>query len=212
MKISETSLPDVFRIQPEKIPDRRGTFHEAFRTDELSEAIGRRFEVKQVNFSVSHRNTLRGIHGSVTPPGQAKLVTCVRGAVLDVVVDLRIGSPTYGQHEVTLQTAGSGLSVYMAEGLGHGFLALADDTCINYVCNTEYVDGSQIAIDPLDPALQIPWELNGVPIMSDKDAAAPPLADVAASGLLATYEDCVALMRGELVLPPATAHPQWAPA
>ncbi|GAA4977551.1 dTDP-4-dehydrorhamnose 3,5-epimerase family protein [Actinoplanes utahensis] len=201
MKISATSLPDVFRVQPEKIPDRRGTFHEAFRTDELSEAIGRKFEVKQVNFSVSHRNTLRGIHGSITPPGQAKLVTCVRGAVLDVVVDLRIGSPTYGEHLVTLQTAESGLAVYMAEGLGHGFLALTDDTCINYVCNVPYTDGSQIAIDPLDPALGIPWELHGEPIRSDKDAAAPSLAEVAATGVLATYADCVALMRGELTVP-----------
>lgn len=201
MKITETPLPDVFRIQPNQIPDRRGTFHEAFRTDELSEAIGRPFEVRQVNFSVSHRNTLRGIHGSITPPGQAKLVTCVRGAVLDVVVDLRIGSPAFGQYVVTLQEAASGLSVYMAEGLGHGFLALTDDTCINYVCNTEYVHGSQIAVDPLDPELGIPWQLEGAPIMSDKDAEAPPLAEVAASGLLATYADCLALMHGEPVLP-----------
>jgi NDP-hexose 3,5-(Or5-) epimerase len=193
MKITETSLPDVFRIQPHQIPDRRGTFHEGFRTEALSEAIGRRFEVKQVNFSVSRRNTLRGIHGSITPPGQAKLVTCVRGAVLDAVVDLRIGSPTYGQYEVTLQEAASGLTVYMAEGLGHGFLALTDDTCINYVCNTEYVDGSQIAVDPLDPEI-------GDPIRSDKDTAAPRLAEVAASGLLATYEDCLALMHGEPVV------------
>ncbi|WP_037347903.1 dTDP-4-dehydrorhamnose 3,5-epimerase family protein [Sciscionella sediminilitoris] len=197
MNITETSLPDVFRIHPHHVPDRRGTFHEAFRIDALSEAIGRKFEVQQVNFSVSRRNTLRGIHGSIKPYCQAKIVTCVRGAVLDAVVDLRIGSPTFGQFEVTYQDAASGITVYLAEGLGHGFLALTDDTCINYVCNAEYVHGSQIAVNPFDPEVGIPWDLDEEPTRSDRDAVAPPLAEVAASGNLVTYEECLAMMHGE---------------
>ncbi|GIG92121.1 dTDP-4-dehydrorhamnose 3,5-epimerase family protein [Plantactinospora endophytica] len=193
MKIIPGELPGMFRLQPEHLEDRRGRFFEAWRSDELAEAAGRRFEVRQVNFSISRRNTLRGIHGTLTPPGQAKLVTCVRGTVLDVVVDMRIGSPTYGRYATTVQDAESGLAVYMAEGLGHAFLALTDDVCMNYLCSTEYVPGTMVDVQALDPEIGIPWNLTAPPVMSDKDAAAPTLAEAAAAGLLPTYEDCLAL-------------------
>ncbi|WP_198284288.1 dTDP-4-dehydrorhamnose 3,5-epimerase family protein [Saccharomonospora xinjiangensis] len=193
MKISPTQIPGAFQITPEKLYDNRGYFYEAVRTEILSEAVGAPFSVAQVNFSVSAKNTLRGIHGTTLPPGQAKLVSCVRGAVLDIAVDLRVGSPTFGHHAVTYQDADSGVAVYLAEGLGHGFLALTDDTCMNYLCSEVYVPGTMIDVDALDPALALPWNLTEPPIRSAKDAAAPTLAEAEARGLLPRYEDCIAL-------------------
>lgn len=192
MTITEMEIPDAYRISPERHFDRRGHFFEALRAEQLSEKIGYPFVVGQVNYSSSRRNTVRGIHGTALPPGQAKLVTCVRGAVLDVVVDLRIGSPTYGRFEVTRQEADSGIAVYLADGLGHAFLALTDDACMSYLCSAEYVPGTMIEINPLDPEIGITWALTGPPIMSDKDAAAPSLAAAAAAGMLPTYDDCLA--------------------
>ncbi|MFJ4279551.1 dTDP-4-dehydrorhamnose 3,5-epimerase family protein [Streptomyces massasporeus] len=191
MEISEMAVRGAYRITPDHLPDRRGLFFEAWRSSALTEALGHEFTVSQVNYSVSARNTLRGIHGTTVPPGQAKLVTCVRGAALDVVVDLRIGSPTFGMYDVTLQEAGSGIGVHLADGLGHAFLALADDTCMNYLCSEEYVPGTMIDIQALDPELAIPWGLTEPPIRSDKDAAAPTLAEAAERGLLPVYEQLV---------------------
>ncbi len=188
MKIEPMSVLDAYRITPAHITDRRGSFYEGWRISDLTANFGHEFVVRQVNFSVSKRNTLRGIHGTTFPPGQAKLVTCVRGAALDVVVDLRIGSPTYGQFDTTLQEAETGVGVYLADGLGHAFLALTDDTCMNYLCSTEYVPGTMTDIQALDPALGIPWNIDGEPIRSDKDAAAPTLAEAAASGVLPHYQ------------------------
>ncbi|WP_184694857.1 dTDP-4-dehydrorhamnose 3,5-epimerase family protein [Saccharothrix tamanrassetensis] len=192
MKTTAMSIRDAYRIYPEHHPDRRGRFHEAFRAGELSEVIGYPFEVGQANYSVSAKNTLRGIHGTTIPPGQAKLVTCVRGAVMDVAVDLRVGSPTFGAYEVTYQDEESGVAVYLADGLGHAFLALTDDACMNYLCSEEYVPGTMIVVDPLDPDIGIPWNLTDPPIMSDKDASGLSLKDAVSSGLLPTYEECLA--------------------
>ncbi|PPK68512.1 NDP-hexose 3,5-(Or5-) epimerase [Actinokineospora auranticolor] len=186
------AVKDAFRITPRHLPDRRGSFFEAWRQSEISARIGRPYRIEQVNFSISAKNTLRGIHGTKVPPGQAKLVTCVQGAALDVVVDLRIGSPTFGRFDTTLQEAGSGIGVFVPDGLGHAFLALEPNTVMNYLCDTEYVPGTMIDIQALDPAIGIPWELTGTPIMSDKDAVAPTLAEVAASGVLPHYRPALA--------------------
>ncbi|MBB4893136.1 NDP-hexose 3,5-(Or5-) epimerase [Streptomyces olivoverticillatus] len=192
MEVTELKIPNAFRLTPDPIPDRRGRFHESLRAGALSEIIGYPFRVAQVNYSVSRRGTLRGIHATSLPPGQAKLVTCVRGAALDVCVDLRVGSPTFGAYEVTLQDEESGVSVYMADGLGHAFLALTDDVCMSYLCSEEYVHGTMIDVNALDPQLGIPWDLGCEPVMSDKDRAAPDVEEAAAAGLLPTYEECLA--------------------
>lgn len=191
MAIEEMKVKDAFRITPSQLADNRGRFFEGWRLSELTELTGQQFAVRQVNFSVSSRNTLRGIHGTMLPPGQGKLVTCVRGAALDVVVDLRQGSPTYGMFDTTLQEADSGIGVYLADGLGHAFLALTDDTCMNYLCTEEYVPGTMVDIQALDPELGIPWPLDGEPIRSEKDAAAPTLAEATARGLLPTYQQAL---------------------
>ena len=184
MQIHELELPGVFKVVPNKLDDVRGCFYEGFRVDVLDEAIGGHITAKQINYSVSRRNTLRGIHGVQIPPGQAKYVSCVRGVLLDIVVDLRVGSPTFGQHTRNVLAADAGTAVYVPEGLGHGFVALEDDSTICYVLSSTYVPGTQFEIDPLDPELALPWELTGEPLMSEKDAAAPTLRQAFDSGLL----------------------------
>lgn len=190
-RITELPITGAYRIEPGAISDRRGRFYEAFRAERLSEVLGRPFEIRQVNYSVSRRGTLRGIHTTALPPGQEKLVTCVRGAALDVAVDLRVGSETFGQYAVTRQDADSGVSVLMADGIGHAFLALSDEVCMSYLCTTEYVPGTMIDVQALDPEIGIPWGLTGEPVMSDKDRAAPTLREAAAAGLLPGYADCL---------------------
>lgn len=185
------AVPDAYRIEPERHFDRRGYFFEAFRAEALTDVIGYPFVVRQSNYSSSHRNTVRGIHGTTLPPGQAKLVTCVRGAVLDVVVDLRVGSPTFGAIDMTRQDQDSGIAVYASDGIGHAFLALTDDARMNYLCSEVYVPGTMIDINPLDPEISIPWMLSEPPVMSDKDAKALNLAEAVAVGLLPTYDQCI---------------------
>ncbi|GLZ36626.1 dTDP-4-dehydrorhamnose 3,5-epimerase family protein [Actinokineospora sp. NBRC 105648] len=193
MDVRELAVPGAWLIAPQQYADRRGSFFELHRHSRVVEATGRPFPVAQVNFSSSRKGTLRGIHGTLTPPGQAKVVTCVRGAVLDVVVDTRLGSPTFGRHDMTRLDAESGMAVYVSEGLGHGFLALTDDACVCYLCSAEFVPGTQVDINALDPDLAIDWGLTGEPLMSDKDAAALGLAEAAQAGLLPTYDECRAL-------------------
>ncbi|QFU89747.1 dTDP-4-dehydrorhamnose 3,5-epimerase family protein [Amycolatopsis sp. YIM 10] len=192
VEIAPMSIPNAYRLTPERHFDRRGYFSEAFRAEALSEAIGYPFVVGQASYSISCRNTVRGIHGTAIPPGQAKLVTCVRGAALDVAVDLRAGSPTFGQYEVTKQDEDSGVAVYLADGLGHAFLALTDDVCMNYLCSEAFVPGTMTVINALDPDIGIPWGLTERPTMSEKDAGAPRLNEALAAGLLPTYEECLA--------------------
>jgi NDP-hexose 5-epimerase len=190
VRISPMAIPDAYRIEPEPLTDSRGHFYESVKNSALLDSTGRGLTVRQVNFSVSKRNTLRGIHGTKVPPGQAKFVTCVRGRALDIAIDIRVGSPTFGGYDITYQSPESGTAVYLPDGIGHAFLALADDTTMCYLCSAEYEPGTMIDIDALDPDLALPWELTGPPIRSAKDAAAPTLAQAAAAGLLPTYEQC----------------------
>jgi NDP-hexose 3,5-(Or5-) epimerase len=192
MEICELGLPDVYRVTPTAHADVRGIFYEAFRRDELGAATGHPLHVAQTNCSVSRRGTIRGIHGARIAPSQAKLVSCLRGAVLDMVVDMRIGSPTFGQHVVSWLDSQSRTAVYMAEGFGHAFLALDDDSCVYYQCSAEYIPEITFDVDPLDPELALPWGLTTPPVMSEKDQHAPSLAEAAERGLLSTYEECLA--------------------
>ena len=191
MEIQPLPVPGSYLITPQAMPDARGSFYEAFKESELSQAIGRRFVPRQINYSVSRRGVLRGIHSVLLPPGQAKIVTCHRGAVRDIVVDIRLGSPTYGAHHVSHLSAEEGTSVFVSEGLGHGFVALTDDAVVGYLCSTEYVPRTPLDINPLDPDLNLPWGLQGEPILSAKDANAPTTAQAADAGLLPTYQECL---------------------
>lgn len=188
VRITELDIPGAFRITPHHIRDGRGSFYEALRVDDLEKELGRSFTPKQINYSVSRRNTLRGIHSVTSPPGQAKLVTSVRGVLRDILVDLRIGSPTYGRHVSNVLDADAGVSVFVPEGVGHGFLTLTDDACICYVLSTAHVPGTQVDINPLDPELDLPWGFTEPPLMSDKDASAPTVAEALRAGLLTPWQ------------------------
>jgi dTDP-4-dehydrorhamnose 3,5-epimerase len=194
VQVRRLTIDGAFEITPVQHADDRGLFLEWFKVPTFIELAGHRFDLAQANCSVSAAGVLRGIHFSDVPPGQAKYVTCIRGAALDVVVDIRVGSPTFGQWDSVLLDDVDRRQVYLAEGLGHAFMALEDDTTIVYLCSTGYAPGREHGVDPLDPAVGITWPQTGrdgsplKPILSDKDQDAPSLADAAASGLLPRAE------------------------
>lgn len=191
MEIERLSIPDAFVVTPAQFGDDRGTFLEWFRADKLAAALGRRFVVEQANHSVSRQGTLRGIHFADVPPGQAKLVYCPRGAVLDVIVDLRVGSPSFGKHEAIRLEDVDRRSVFLSEGLGHAFYALSDDADVTYLVSTTYNPTAEHGVHPLDSDLALPWpDGAGESVLSDKDAAAPTLAEAEAAGLLPSYAGC----------------------
>jgi dTDP-4-dehydrorhamnose 3,5-epimerase len=176
--------------------DERGYFLEWFRARQLSESLGYWPETAQANCSVSRRGVIRGIHFASVPPGQAKYVTCVSGAVLDVVVDLRVGSPSYGRWEAVRLDDESRRAVFLAEGLGHAFTALSEEATVIYLCSTPYSPGREHGVHPLDPDIGIEWPAGTEPVFSAKDDAAPTLADARRAGLLPVYADCQAYLEG----------------
>lgn len=179
-------------VTPQVHRDSRGSFLEWFRGDEFADAVGYRFGLAQANCSVSRRGVLRGIHFSDVPPGQAKYVMCVSGAVTDVVVDLRVGSPGYGRWEATRLDGENRRGVFISEGLGHGFMALSGEATVLYLCSTKYTPSREHGVHPLDPGLAIAWPSGVEPVLSGKDAAAPSLLDARRAGLLPEYRDCLA--------------------
>lgn len=190
MQVCELAVPGAWSFTPRQFPDPRGVFLEWFKAGVFEEAVGHRFTVKQANHSVSSRGTLRGVHFADVPPGQAKYVYCTRGAVLDVVVDLRVGSPTFGVSDAVRLDVVDRRGVYLSEGLGHAFLALTDDANVTYLCSEPYNPTGEHGVHPLDEALDLPWPSEVEPLLSDKDAAAPTLADARERGLLPSYEEC----------------------
>lgn len=139
---------------------------------------------------MSRRGVLRGVHFADVPPSQAKYVTCTNGAVLDVVVDIRVGSPTYGRWESVRLDEENRNALYIAEGLGHAFMALSDQATFVYACSEPYAPDREHGIQPLDPEIGIEWPSDVEPLLSEKDAAAPTLSEARASGLLPSYETC----------------------
>ncbi|MFF5107486.1 dTDP-4-dehydrorhamnose 3,5-epimerase [Streptosporangium sp. NPDC000509] len=177
-------------FEPEVFPDDRGSFHEWFRAESFREATGRPLALSQANYSVSRRGTLRGVHFADVPPSQAKYLKCVKGAVFDVVVDIRVGSPTFGRWESVILDDKDHRAVYVSEGLGHAFMALTDDATVVYLCSEGYAPRREHGIDPLDPELGIDWPAGVTPLLSDKDATAPTFSEARRQGLLPAYEEC----------------------
>ncbi|BBH68014.1 DTDP-4-dehydrorhamnose 3,5-epimerase RmlC [Actinoplanes sp. OR16] len=189
MKIRPLTIEGAFEVTPVQHGDARGTFLEFYRFDHLAAAVGHPLNLAQGNISVSARDVVRGIHFADVPPGQAKYVTCVKGSVLDVIVDIRVGSPTFGAWEAVRLDDEERKAVYLAEGLGHGFCALTEGATVSYLCSTEYRPGREHGIHPLDPELGITWPAE-TPLLSGKDDQAPTLAEARESGLLPRYDEC----------------------
>ncbi|MFF5173675.1 dTDP-4-dehydrorhamnose 3,5-epimerase family protein [Micromonospora sp. NPDC000089] len=193
MAVRPLDISGAFLISSRSFTDERGAFFEVYREDVLTEVLGYPPRIVQTNYSVSHSNVLRGIHGAAVPPGLAKLVTCVRGLMLDFVVDLRTGSPTFGKWDMIILNGHDASSVYVEEGLGHAFVALVDDTCVQYQLSELYRPQDVITVHPLDPEIGLPLRLPDGPVLSDRDAAAPTLSEAAELGLLPSYDSCMAL-------------------
>jgi dTDP-4-dehydrorhamnose 3,5-epimerase len=185
------SISGAWVHEPKVFPDGRGSFHEWFRAPDFAGAAGHPLTLAQANMSVSSRGTLRGVHFADVPPGQAKYVKCVRGEVLDVVVDIRTGSPTFGAWEGVRLDDRDHHAVYLSEGLGHAFMALTDDATVVYLCSEGYAPEREHGIDPLDAELGIAWPAGTEPLLSEKDRGAPGLAEARERGLLPSYEACV---------------------
>ena len=190
MQIRPLAVPGAWEATPRQFIDERGVFLEWFTAASFTGTAGHRFDLAQANVSVSARGVLRGIHVADVPPGQAKYVTCVAGAVLDVVVDLRVGSPTFGAWDSTVLDAVDRRAVYLSEGLGHAFLSLQDGSTVVYLCSEPYAPTREHEIHPLDPAIGIAWPADVEPLLSPKDAAAPTLAEAAERGLLPSWQAC----------------------
>lgn len=193
MGVRELHVPGAFELTPVQHGDERGVFLEWLRQDVLADAIGHAMPLAQANCSVSAKGVLRGIHFAQAPPSQAKYVTCVRGAVVDVVVDIRDGSPTFGAWDLVQLDDVDRRAVYIAEGLGHAFLALTDGATLMYLCSEGFNPDLEHGVDALDPDLAIGWPVGITPIRSAKDSAAPRVDAARDAGLLPSYEACLRL-------------------
>jgi dTDP-4-dehydrorhamnose 3,5-epimerase len=190
MAFRELAVPGAWEITPSQHGDSRGMFFEWFTETDFAEMTGHTFDMRQANCSVSAAGVLRGLHFAQLPPGQAKYVTCVTGSVFDVVVDIRVDSPTYGHWDSVLLDDVDRRSTYLSEGLAHGFLALQDDSTVMYLCSAPYAPQREHTIAATDPAIGIEWPLPAEQIaLSERDAAAASLAEVRAAGLLPTWAD-----------------------
>jgi dTDP-4-dehydrorhamnose 3,5-epimerase len=178
VSVTDLDIPGSWVFTPKQFSDDRGTFFEWFQDDTFLEATGHRLDLAQANCSISKKGTLRGIHFADVPPGQRKYVTCLTGSAMDVLVDLRVGSPTFGEwRSVHLDTTDRKV-VSIPNGVGHAFIALEENTTIVYLCDQRYNPKGEHEIYPLDSEIGIEWPLGITPLLSPKDEAAPLLSDV----------------------------------
>jgi dTDP-4-dehydrorhamnose 3,5-epimerase len=189
-------IDGAWLLAPRIHTDERGSFLEWFRAAEFDADIGYRMDVAQANCSVSRRGVIRGIHFSDVPPGQAKYVTCASGAIIDVVVDLRVGSPGFGRWQAVQLDDEKRRALFISEGLGHAFVAVSDQATVLYLCSTPYAPGREHGVHPLDPAIGIAWPADLEQVLSDKDSSAPSLAEAQSAGLLPAYGTCQAYIAG----------------
>lgn len=202
MQVQPLAIEGVWEFTPLLRADDRGVFLEAFKQSAFLEAAGHEFSLQQMNISVSRAGTVRGIHFADVPPGQAKYVQCLAGRILDVVIDIRVGSPTFGTWDAIELDDVERKGLYIAEGLGHAFCALSDSATVGYLCSEPFSPTREHGVHPLDPTLNLPWPDGQNSLLSAKDAAAPSLAEALARDLLPKYDECSAysalLLQGRL--------------
>ncbi len=192
VQVQPLSIEGVWEFTPLLRQDDRGVFLEAFKQSTFAEAAGHPFDLQQMNISVSRAGTVRGIHFADVPPGQAKYVQCLSGLILDVVVDIRVGSPTFGTWDAIELDDVERKGLYIAEGLGHAFCALSDSATVGYLCSEPFSPTREHGVHPLDQTLNLPWPDGQNSLLSTKDAAAPSLAEALALDLLPKYDQCAA--------------------
>lgn len=185
------SIEGAWVYTPRIFPDNRGLFNEWYRIGEFAADLGYPLDLRQVNCSVSKWGVIRGIHFTEVPPGQAKYVFCPSGALIDVIVDLRVGSPTFLRWEAVRLDETDRRAVFLEHGLGHAITALSPLATAVYLCTSSYAPATDHDIHPLDPDIGISWPAGHEIILSAKDEAAPSLADLRDKGLLPTYAQCM---------------------
>ena len=196
----ELDVPGAWEVTTHHHGDARGLFLEWFKDAPFVQAAGHSLDLQQANMSVSAAGVVRGLHFSDLPPGQAKYVTCARGAVLDVAVDIRVGSPTFGRWDSVLLDDVDRRAIYLSEGLGHAFMSLQDGSTVTYLCSAPYAPGREHGLPPLDPEVAIAWPTADrfgaplEPLLSEKDGAAPTLAQALESGLLPGFDEASAFI------------------
>lgn len=191
MQVRELGILGAFEFTPTIHADDRGLFTEWYRFEDVAAAAGHPLELRQANLSVSRAGVARGVHYALVPPSQAKYVAVPHGAVIDYVIDIRVGSPTFGQWEAIRLDSVDRRSVYLAEGLGHALYAVEDGTVVNYLVSEVFNAQRELGLNPLDPAIGLDLPVDA--LLSPKDTDAPTLAEAEAAGLLPTWDDCVAL-------------------
>jgi dTDP-4-dehydrorhamnose 3,5-epimerase len=187
VKLIELTIPGAFVLESPVWEDDRGFFREWFKRSDL-DAGGIDFPIQQANLSMSKRNVVRGLHYSVAPEGQAKLVTCAYGELDDVLVDVRMGSTSYGRTEIVHLSAEEERSVFIPAGVAHGFCVTSEIGALTYLLSSPFNAKMELEINPFDKVLNIPWPLSGEAIMSEKDAEAPTLMRRLWSGELPRFD------------------------
>jgi dTDP-4-dehydrorhamnose 3,5-epimerase len=186
VNVSELSITGAYVVESKVWGDDRGFFREWYKESDLVNA-GIEFPIQQANLSMSRRGVIRGLHYSLAPEGQAKLVTCAYGELVDVIVDIRVGSPTYGNVETVHMAANEERSVFIPGGAAHGFCVTSELACLSYLLSSPFNADLELEINPFDEEVGVVWPLTGEPIVSDKDATAPSLADRLSDGQLPIY-------------------------
>ncbi len=189
MKAQPLKISGSWKIEFQKFDDNRGFFYESFKEEDFKKLIGRNLNIKQTNTSSSSKGSVRGIHYALLPPSQAKLVQCQRGSINDYVIDIRVGSPTFGQFEEIELNENSASAVFIEEGLAHAFVALENQTVVTYFVTEKYNPEREKGINPFDKTLNVKWpdlEL----ILSDKDKQAISLEESKSQGLLPSFDEC----------------------
>ncbi len=176
VKLIELSIPGLFVLESPVWGDDRGSFREWFKDEDFRDA-GIDFHARQANLSVSKKNVVRGLHYSMADEGQAKVVTCAHGELDDVIVDIRVGSPTFGRHEVVHLAAREDRSVYVPAGVAHGFCVTSELGALTYLLSSPFNAAVELEINPFDEELNVPWTIDGEAIVSPKDGGAPSLRE-----------------------------------
>lgn len=188
VRIRELGIAGAVEFTPRQFTDDRGLFAEWYRFESLAESIGHPLDLRQANVSVSDRGVVRGIHFADVPPSQAKYVTVMHGAIIDYVIDIRVGSPTFGLAEAVRLDSIDRRALYIAEGLGHCFVALDDNTVVTYLTSEVFTPEREHGITPLDETigLSYPFPRDEL-VLSPKDLEAPTLMEAERDGVLPTW-------------------------
>ena len=189
MKAQPLKISGSWKIEFQKFDDNRGFFYESFKEEDFKKLIGRNLNIKQTNTSSSSKGSVGGIHYALVPPSQAKLVQCQRGSIKDYLIDIRVGSPTFGQFEEIELNENSASAVFIEEGLAHAFVALENQTVVTYFVTEKYNPEREKGINPFDKTLNVKWpdlEL----ILSEKDKQAISLDEAKIQGLLPSFDEC----------------------